>query len=65
MRNIRRSLFVKKPYKRDDILQKRPIVLRSLLIVRNKMRNIRRVGGVESSQNILIKKDFNQRRSHI
>jgi len=25
--------FAKKPYKRDDILQKRPINLRSLLIV--------------------------------
>ena len=25
--------FVKEPYKRDDILQKRPIILRSLLIV--------------------------------
>jgi len=25
--------FVKKPYKRDYILQKRPIILRSLLIV--------------------------------
>jgi len=25
--------FAKEPYKRDDILQKRPIVLRSLLIV--------------------------------
>ena len=25
--------FAKKPYKRDDILQKRPIILRSLLIV--------------------------------
>jgi len=27
------SLFAKEPNKRDDILQKRPIVLRSLLIV--------------------------------
>jgi len=25
--------FAKEPYKRDDILQKRPIILRSLLIV--------------------------------
>jgi len=25
--------FAKEPYKRDDILQKRPIVLRSLLII--------------------------------
>jgi len=25
--------FTKEPYKRDDILQKRPIILRSLLIV--------------------------------
>jgi len=25
--------FAKDPYKRDDILQKRPIILRSLLIV--------------------------------
>jgi len=27
------GLFAKEPYKRDDILQKRPIILRSLLIV--------------------------------
>jgi len=25
--------FAKEPYKRDDILQKRPVILRSLLIV--------------------------------
>jgi len=25
--------FAKEPYKRDDVLQKRPIILRSLLIV--------------------------------
>ena len=25
--------FAKEPYKRDDILQKRPIILRSLLII--------------------------------
>ena len=28
-----RVSFAKEPYKRDDILQKRPIILRSLLIV--------------------------------
>ena len=27
--------FAKEPYKRDNILQKRPIILRSLLIVAN------------------------------
>jgi len=27
--------FAKEPYKRDDILQKRPVILRSLLIVAN------------------------------
>jgi len=27
--------FAKDPYKRDDILQKRPMILRSLLIVAN------------------------------
>jgi len=27
--------FAKEPYKRDDILQKRPMILRSLLIVAN------------------------------
>ena len=27
--------FANEPYKRDDILQKRPIILRSLLIVAN------------------------------
>jgi len=27
------GLFCKEPYKRDDILQKRPIILKSLLIV--------------------------------
>jgi len=29
------SLFAEEPYKRDHILQKRPIILRSLLIVAN------------------------------
>ena len=27
-----RALFAKEPYKRDDILQKRPIIIRSILV---------------------------------
>ena len=30
---IKTGLFAEEPYKKDDILQKRPVILRSLLIV--------------------------------
>jgi len=35
--------FAKEPYQRDDILQKRPVILRSLLIVATPQQ---KVGGV-------------------
>jgi len=32
--------FAKEPYKRDDILQKRPVILRSLLILATPYANV-------------------------
>ena len=37
--------FAKEPYKRDNILQKRPIIIRSLLMVANPYHSLARSGG--------------------